>query len=106
MDSVCRNVERLKRYLPSEVVDRLAQLLPLTTDTRSLYRHKEQLTNLMRLNETVLLVLRYINYNLGDKESNGHYEACRYSTVGTCLCFRFRFALSDIQKYLTDYDSA
>lgn len=108
MDAKRRNEEHLRRYLPTNTVNRLLQVLPLS-DTRSLGNYKERLKRLTHLNESVLLVLRYINSNLGDKQTDGHYEACtfnQYSTVGTsmCMCYRFRTALYDIEKYVLTED--
>lgn len=107
MDTQRRTVERLSRYLSTDSVHRLLRVLPVA-DIRSLDRYKERLKRLTLLSESVLLVLRYIDANLGVKQVDGHYEACtfnRYSPVDThvCMCYRFRSALYDIEKFvLTD----
>ena len=90
-------VERLKQYLSPDVVERVLRIVNIT----DLQRQQERYRTLTLLCESLSRVLRYANYNLGEKQSDGHYELCKFytSTSEPCLCSRFRYALYDIENY-------
>ena len=90
-------VERLKQYLSSDVVERVLCIVNIN----NLQMQQERYRTLTLLCESLSRVLRYTNYNLGEKQSDGHYELCKFYTNTTecCLCSRFRYALYDIENY-------
>ena len=90
-------VERLKHYLPTDVVDRVLRIVNIT----DLQRQQERYRTLTLLCESLSRVLRYTNSNLGEKQIDGHYELCKFytNTSEPCLCTRFRYALYDIENY-------
>lgn len=93
------NVERLKQFLPEDAVERLLHVVQLT----DIQTQKERYRTLTLLCEALSNVLRYINYNLGEKQGNGHYEICKFyenTSTGSCVCLRFRYALYDVENYL------
>lgn len=95
-----REVERLKQYLPADVVERLLHVVSLI----DLHKQKERYRTLTLLCESLSLVLRYANYNLGKKQSDGHYEICKFyanKSSDLCVCARFRYALYDVEIYST-----
>lgn len=67
-------VEHLKQYLATAVVERLLSVLNLT----DLQKQKQRYISLKLLCESLSRVQRYANYNLVQKQRDGHYKICKF----------------------------